>query len=295
MKEETLFLAERYLLGTGRELEKAMLAYEFYEGSLETVLNELKRYQNDDGGFGHALEPDVRLELSSVISSTVALQILTRYQVSSEHSIVRKVIHFLLNVFQENNMGWEIVPQAVEDYPAAPWWKYAGVQANWGNPNAEILGYLIQYEDLVPPSLITNLTQQAISYINNLETYEFHELLCFLRLKKHLSDSNSAKMEDKLLHMIKQCVITDEAKWTEYGLQPIDVVSSPESPYYELLNETWEKNLQFRISQQDELGSWNPSWSWFGEFENIWPLAEKEWRSVLTFNMIRLLKNLERK
>src|SRR5690606_32729227 len=36
----------------------ALFEYAFGEGSRERVWEELERYQNEDGGFGRALEPD---------------------------------------------------------------------------------------------------------------------------------------------------------------------------------------------------------------------------------------------
>ena len=39
-------------------------------------LDALADYQNSDGGFGNAIEPDIRCELSTPIGTTVALQIL---------------------------------------------------------------------------------------------------------------------------------------------------------------------------------------------------------------------------
>ena len=57
-----------------RPLEQQLYRYHFDGGTAAEVITELARFQNADGGFGHGLEPDLRLAGSSVIATTVALQ-----------------------------------------------------------------------------------------------------------------------------------------------------------------------------------------------------------------------------
>lgn len=51
-----------------------------------------------------------------------------------------------------------------------------------------------------------------------------------------------------------------------------------------------EQNLDYEIEQQCEDGSWSPNWSWFGQFPEEWPTAEREWRGVLTLRTLRALQ-----
>ena len=52
--------AEKFIYNNARLLERQLFAYHFKGGSREQVLTALRAYQNEDGGFGHALEPDIR-------------------------------------------------------------------------------------------------------------------------------------------------------------------------------------------------------------------------------------------
>ena len=63
-------------LSTTRPLEQILFNYHFRTGSLEDVLDALAVFQNEDGGFGHGLEPDLQSPNSSVLATTVAFQIL---------------------------------------------------------------------------------------------------------------------------------------------------------------------------------------------------------------------------
>lgn len=49
----------------GRPLEKSLFQRRFRDGSPENIINELKKFCNEDGGFGHGLESDLRLPYSS--------------------------------------------------------------------------------------------------------------------------------------------------------------------------------------------------------------------------------------
>ena len=50
--------AGNFIYRNARPLDLARWQYLFEDGGRENVLNILASYQNEDGGFGHALEPD---------------------------------------------------------------------------------------------------------------------------------------------------------------------------------------------------------------------------------------------
>ena len=76
--------ARTFVMEQGRELERRLLSYYFDDGTPAAVLDELANYQNQDGGFGNGLEPDLQLPDSSVITTTIALRILREVKATSE-------------------------------------------------------------------------------------------------------------------------------------------------------------------------------------------------------------------
>src|SRR5207342_3720383 len=52
--------AETFVLLEARLLDRLRFAYHFRGGSADAVIRSLRPYQNPDGGFGNALEPDRR-------------------------------------------------------------------------------------------------------------------------------------------------------------------------------------------------------------------------------------------
>jgi hypothetical protein len=68
--------AERFVLDTARLLDRHRLAVLLHEAPAEPVLTALRAYRNPDGGFGHALEPDVRDPASQPAALLHALEVL---------------------------------------------------------------------------------------------------------------------------------------------------------------------------------------------------------------------------
>src|SRR5918998_3559962 len=68
--------AERFVHATARLLDRHRLAVLLHNASIEPVLSALRAYRNPDGGFGHALEPDVRAPESEPAAVLHALDVL---------------------------------------------------------------------------------------------------------------------------------------------------------------------------------------------------------------------------
>lgn len=67
--------AEQFIHGAARVLERRRFAYLFRDGPVEPLLTALAAYRNDDGGYGHALEPDGRGPGSQPVHALFALMV----------------------------------------------------------------------------------------------------------------------------------------------------------------------------------------------------------------------------
>ncbi|CAM4261663.1 hypothetical protein L1N85_18190 [Paenibacillus alkaliterrae] len=291
MAEKQYGLAVRFMKENARAIERALYEFEYEAGSSDEVLRQLAAYQNADGGFGHGLEPDIRLAASSVLATTVALHHLIGVKAARQSPIVQGAIRYLIeNYNTTQNTGWDIVPPDVETAPRAPWWNYNASHDGWGNPAIEIVGFFYAYSELVPAALLDELTQHAITHINKKSTRkDFHELLCCLRFAELVPNSVLHAVKEALDEMVNNCVSTDPSQWEGYCLTPVQVAESPESLYYNQLKESGEQYMGHLLTKQQEDGSWSPPWNW-GQFEEVWPQAEQEWKGVLTLEALRRLK-----
>src|SRR4051794_5993333 len=71
-----LFRAEHLVWLTARVLEQRLFAYHFLNAGPDPVETALEAYRNEDGGYGHALEPDLRGPVSQPLHTGHALRVL---------------------------------------------------------------------------------------------------------------------------------------------------------------------------------------------------------------------------
>jgi hypothetical protein len=294
--------AKAFIYEQGRPLEQRLYAYYFEKGTAEDVLTELARFQNTDGGFGNGLEPDLRLPDSSVITTTVGLQVLRDLGALEDHPLVRGAMRYLLETYDPEIEAWPIIPPNVDDAPHAPWWAYSeNLAEGWGgflaNPRAEIVGYLYDYAGLVPKELLEHLSDAALSHLASMpDRIEMHDLLCYLRLieTRTLPDKARDKILCKLTKAVNLVVDRDPSSWGSYGIKPLDVATSPDSPLAEMLADEIELNLDYAIDQQQPDGSWAPTWSWGDAYSKAWEEAKREWSGHLTVRTLKVLQNFGR-
>ena len=74
--DDAFAAADLFVLRQGRLLERRLFATWFLGQPASAVVDALRGYQNDDGGFGHGLEPDKRCPASLPIDVEIAFQAL---------------------------------------------------------------------------------------------------------------------------------------------------------------------------------------------------------------------------
>ncbi|MFD9027169.1 hypothetical protein ACFVY5_22125, partial [Streptomyces parvulus] len=72
----SLARAEQFVWRTARVLEQRLFAYHFRGGDAAPVETALDAYRNEDGGYGHALEPDLHGPASGPAHTARALRVL---------------------------------------------------------------------------------------------------------------------------------------------------------------------------------------------------------------------------
>jgi hypothetical protein len=291
--------AKAYIGMKGRKLDQSLFHYYFEKGTVNDVLGALALYQNGDGGFGHALEPDIFLPASSPFVTSVAFQVLSAVNAPSEHAMVNSGMKYLENSYDSSRGKWPTLPPAVNDYPRAIWWQYREddqgrpIEGAWGNPTAEIVGYILQYGSGPSANWRNDLLDRSLQHFMGLDELDMHETLCYLRLAKHLSETDRRSVTDKVKRHLSQLVQMDPAEWGGYGLQPLQIADSPESPFYPEMKEAVDRNLDYIIDHQGEDGAWTPNWQW-GQYEEDWPKALSDWKSHLTLHQLLTLRRYGR-
>ncbi len=300
LSKDAFETARRFVETTARPLEVERFHYHFEEASDESLLAALGEYQNADGGFGNALEPDLRANKSSVLCTSIAFQILRSTHARLDKTFVPTSITYLLESMDREEYHWRIIPRSAEQSPHAPWWNQTGREDTFDrfslNPTAEILGYLYDCQQYVPSNVISLVSDRVISHLLDLEKIEMHELLCCLRLLKTetMPKATRDQIRRKLTHFIDDTVACDPAQWEGYSLRPLQVVDTPGSLFMAGLEEAVAANLDYEISSQNEDGSWSPTWFWGNSFPDAWEQAYREWSGIITIQKLLLLKRFRR-
>ena len=291
--------AKSFIMDQGRELDQRRFEFHFEAGSANAVLAALASYQNEDGGFGNSLEPDIRTSTSSAIATTVGFQVLREIRAPVGHTLVRKGIEYFVTTYDEARQIWPIIPPEVDNAPHAPWWNYENSAETFGqflvNPRAEIIGYLHEFSDGVPTKWLKPLAAAILEHLDSLpDEMEMHDILCFVRLAETEILPNRDQVWEKLARVAALQVARNAEQLTGYVLKPLWLVSSPESPLAAGLKNEVEMNLEFEIEQQGEDGSWAPNFSWGDQYPETWQTAKKEWQSRFTVNTLKTLRDFGR-
>ena len=121
LTEEMQCRIRRWIERNARPLEWALYRQKFENGSESAVLEALSAYQNPDGGFGYALEPDDWNQNSTLNATLYAMQLMLNIGVT-QHPLMEGALRFLRSEACFRNGEWQFCTPSSRDYPHAPWW-----------------------------------------------------------------------------------------------------------------------------------------------------------------------------
>lgn len=299
MKDKMIESVIHGMLHVARPLEIARVRHLLSDGTLDEVITELIKYQNEDGGFGHGLEPDFWNPYSSATQTWVAINILREHQVDSMHPIVEKVIDYLTESFDDKIMRWHAIHPDNLDYPHAPWWEHEGPLTSF-NPSASLAGFIISYGNPMLPiyAKAKKVCDEAILLINNMnETIERHELRCLIEMMNDISfvyqkNASYIKAKNNMILRIDETIEKDETLWfTRYSNKPSTLIKSHPSLGSEAFFDLLLKEIDQAFEHQNEENLWDITWAW-GSSSEAFQKAKKDWQGIIAFDYLKLVKDL---
>jgi hypothetical protein len=289
--------AKEYIYRKARPLDFTRWQYHFENGSKEAVLNTLSYYQNEDGGFGHALEPDAWNPNSSPIQTWFATEILREINFTdNSHPIISGILNYLGSGKDFNGHYWFNIVESNDNYPHAPWWDTECIgEHDDCNPTACLAGFIIKHADKDSKlySLGCRLANEAVStYINQGFLDNMSIVECYIRLMQYVEEAGITDIFDvnalktKLIKQVEHIIAKNTAEWeTHYLCKPSRFIDSKESIFYINNKEIADYECKFIFNTQWDDGSWNITWKWTAYLEE-WPIAENWWKSY------EIIKNL---
>ena len=295
--------ARLFLYRHARPLELARYQYHFEGGTREAVLNALAAYQNPDGGFGHALEPDSWNPHSTPIQTWAATEILREIELrDAGHPIVQGMIRYLLSGADFDGHCWANAVNTNNNYPCAPWWRVNVVSTCHAtyNPGASLAGFLLRYGEKGGTAYALGLRVAREAYAAKLARGtldDMHESACYLQL---LEDARTAgiqsapdfdleKLAEDLRGQVRHCIVKDRADWENaYICRPSQFMKDRESEFYQENAEMAEYECEFLERTQLPDGSWPIPWNWDAHPEE-WAVSKMWWKgSEVVKNLLYL-------
>jgi hypothetical protein len=299
---EAFSRARDFIKTQARPLDRVLFEYRFEGASANLVTAELAHFQNDDGGFGHALEPDLRTPTSSALATEIGLRTLKGLGCASDHPMVAGAVRFFVETIDLQTKVWRVIPRDANDHPHAPWWhdEEGSLARTFDDfliiPRASVVGLLHHYAALVPEDWLVELTEDTLAALETLEDDAFRgggdSLRYALRLveTKVLPQSYRDRLFPRLLRLSRKFVSCDPQEWGGYVATPLKVAPTPDSLVADELRAGLEKHLDYQIDHQAPEGTWEPTWTWGDFYPDIWEQAKQEWRGELTLRTLTTLR-----
>ena len=280
---QVLASAQTFMWNNARLLERHLFAFLFQQGDPEPVHRALLAYQNQDGGFGNALEPDKRTASSQPIDQEMALRVMDDSHFDAQ--VALQICDFLETVTTDEG-GVPFVLPAVRDAPRAEWWNTelddppASI-----NPTASIAGLLHKHR--VHHPWLERATDYCWKHVEHLQTTSGHDFLCIQLFLEYIPDRERAEraFERVSRQLLEGDHIAYDPSARGYVFMPLTYAPTPQSMSRRLFDgETIERHLAALAGKQQADGGWPIAWP------AVSPACELEYRGIVTVNALKTLK-----
>jgi hypothetical protein len=281
---------DRFLLRQARLLERRLFATCFLGAPAAGVVDALRGYQNDDGGFGHGLEPDKRCPASLPIDVETAFQALAAAG-TVDSTMVLRACDFLAATAAEAGAGGA-VPLAfavIESFPHAAHWGEWTYQPGL-NPTAGLAGRLYQLG--VDHPWRAQATRYCWEKVESGEIPdEVHTLSEVLVFLEHVPERDRADRcaAELAPHFAKVPGLHLDPDAPGYGLSPLHFAPAAGSRWRSLFTDAQiGADLDHLERGQQPDGGWAISWEPPSEASAL------EWRGIVTLGALRTLTSYGR-
>ncbi|AUH40141.1 hypothetical protein [Streptomyces sp. CMB-StM0423] len=288
--------AAEFIWLTARVLEQRRFAHHFVPGGADAdgVEKALEAYRNADGGFGHALDPDLRGPGSQPLHTAHALRVLDSLGRCTGRR-AEDVCRYLTAVSNHDGALPAVHP-SLRGYPAAPWLPVPADPPSALLTTAPVVG-LLHRNDIWHAWLFraTDFCWHAVETLRGSRPYEAEAAVAFL---DHVPDRRRAEAAaDRLGRLVRaeRLVLLDPAR---ADAEPAAEGHAPGEHYHPhdfarrpaSLARRWfsdaemARSLDFLAANQRADGGWPVAWRRWS------PGAELEARPLATLEALLTLR-----
>ncbi len=289
MKAQAFDLAQEFIWRNARLIDRYLFTCLFRQGPKAAVITALKAYQNPDGGFGNALEPDKRTPASQPIDAEIALRYLNAVDALSDAQVHRDLLlplcGWLQSVTTEKG-GIPFVLPSANAYPHTPWMGTADDHPLAAlNPTASVTGFLLKGG--VRHAWVDRAVEFCWQNIETSDDHEFHTMVTELVFLQNAPDpARAAGLLAQLIERARQPGMVElDPNAGGYVHMPLDWAGQPDSPFRALFDtDVLRTHLKNLANRQQADGGWPITW------DSVGPAAEMEWRAKGTIEAISTLR-----
>ncbi len=288
--------ATDFIWRTARLLDRHRFAFLFLDGPHDAMLKALRPYQNADGGFGHALDPDLRGPVSQPQPVWSALRVLDEIS-AFDDLMVKQACDYLMTITTAEG-GVPFALPSIRSYPRVPWLHPDDQPPASINPTAGLAGLLHKHR--LDHPWLERATAYCWHYIESGERWvserdlsdferasEGYDMRAALPFLDFVPDRNRAEkaLERIRPYLFEQKIVALDPTASGEVHTPLDFAPRPESITRQLFSdEVIDTHLDTLVAAQEEDGGWPINWL-------VWtPAAGLEWRGWATVEALKTLQ-----
>ncbi|MEU6883612.1 hypothetical protein [Streptomyces sp. NPDC046712] len=286
--------AEHFIWLTARVLEQRRFAYHFLRGGAEPVEVALSAYLNEDGGYGHALEPDLRGPVSQPLHTGHALRVLDSIGRCGGLRVER-ICRYLTDVSTHEGALPAVHP-SLRGYPAAPFVPIVDDPPSALLSTGPVVGLL--HRNQVWHAWLFRATEFCWSAVESLEKSHPYEIQAAVAFLDGVPDRSRAQaVADRLGRLVREqrLAVLDPERLDEFPVAPGYAPGEHHFPYDyarvpDSLARRWftdeemARSLDHLAAGQGEDGGWPVTWRQWA------PGTALEARPIVTIEALRTLR-----
>lgn len=307
IKLEDIKKVGNWISKKGRKLEEYRWKYHFEKGAKEAVINELKKYQNEDGGFGNGLNPDCLTTTSSPSVTAIACKILYEIGCNESNDLIKSALdYFEKNHFDNTTCTWCTVIKENNDAPHGTWWHFEESGNNtWGfNPSMDIAAFMLYWakEDSRGFKMASKSFEKGLKRLFTVHEMDINELNCYInaltiaKSRKSKFNFDLISMEKKIVELSNLAIYKDSSKWiSDFMPQPLDLIDSINGDklvLYPYIQDELVENVSLFINDFHKNGFKDIPWTWGINYSDYFEASKNQWKGILALEKFLKCKRL---
>jgi hypothetical protein len=272
--------AENFIWSAARLVDRHRYTMLFAGGPAQPVIDALRGYRNSDGGFGHALEPDLRSPESQPAPTLYALEILGEAG-RMDGELARDARAWVAQVAAPDGGIPSVLP-GFEDYPHAPWY-----QPGPGSVLTLALAAVLHAAGVTDDDWLDRATDWCWRSIETTDQPSGYWLKYACAFLDAVPDEERARTAiSSLATRVDPSAVVPVAGVEAEALRPLDLSPFPGNRSRGLVHEAQiEGHLDDVESEQQQDGGWMFDWlAWS-------PAQTTDWRGNVTIRALRWLRD----